>query len=197
MTKEEIIEAISEDKLMPFIQPDNLANIVNFVIKNYMHSLPSNLDEAAIQAAQIDMCERQIMEDSNEHRMLYSSIFRRGFKAGVEWMAGQFQQEQPDNEDIDKVAQELYEHLYELKRRNNLPTNLFDKQEIIHLWKAGIEYGRNHPKQKQDQPIGNVVEEVEKYFGDDWKNCPLLVQRELINFARTFVAKGYILAKGL
>ena len=59
------------------------------------------------------------------------------------------QQEQPDNEDIDKVAQELYEYLYELKRRNNVPTNLYDKQEIIDLWKAGIEYGRNHPKQEQ------------------------------------------------
>ena len=50
---------------------------------------PSNMDEAAIQAAQIDMCDRQIMEDSNENRMLYSRIFRRGFKAGAEWMAGQ------------------------------------------------------------------------------------------------------------
>ena len=58
--------------------------------------------------------------------------------------------EQPDNEDIDKVAQELYEHLYELKRRNSVQTNLYDKQEIIDLWKAGIEYGRNHPK--KDQP---------------------------------------------
>lgn len=43
------------------------------------------------------------------------------------------QQEQPDNEDIDKVAQELYEHLYELKRRNNVPTNLYDKKEIIEI----------------------------------------------------------------
>jgi len=48
-------------------------------------SLPSNLDEAAIDAAQLDMQDRQIMEDSNEHRMLYSRIFRRGFKAGAEW----------------------------------------------------------------------------------------------------------------
>ena len=51
--------------------------------------LPSELDEAAIHAAQIDMCDRQIMEDSSEHRMLYSRIFRRGFKAGAEWMAWQ------------------------------------------------------------------------------------------------------------
>ena len=72
-------------------------------------------------------------------------------------------QEQPDNEDIDKVARELYEHLYELKRRNNVPTNLYDKQEIIDLWKAGIEYGRNHPKQEQPECIyGRTPEEREK-----------------------------------
>ena len=53
-------------------------------------SLPSNLGEAAIQAAQNDMCDRQIMEDSNERRMLYSRVFRRGFKAGALWMAGQY-----------------------------------------------------------------------------------------------------------
>lgn len=66
-------------------------------------------------------------------------------------LVNSLQQEQPDNEDIDKVAQELYEHLYELKRRNSVPTNLYDKQEIIDLWKAGIEYGRNHPKQEQPE----------------------------------------------
>ena len=81
------------------------------------------------------------------------------------------EQEQPDNEDIDKVAQELYEHLYELKRRNNVPTNLYDKQEIIALWKAGIEYGRNHPK--QEQPAD----------GDDGKFVKILVRKE---FAERF-----------
>ena len=68
------------------------------------------------------------------------------------------QQERPDNEDIDKVAQELYEHLYELKRRNNIPTNLYYKKEIIDLWKAGVEYGRNHPK--QEQPEVDLSEET-------------------------------------
>lgn len=52
-------------------------------------SLPSNMATAAIHAAQNDMCDRQIMEDSDEHRILYSRVFRRGFKAGAEWMAGQ------------------------------------------------------------------------------------------------------------
>lgn len=73
-------------------------------------------------------------------------------------------QEQPDNEDVDKVAQELYEHLYELKRRNNVPTNLYDKQEIIDLWKAGIVYGRSHPK--QEQPEVDLEKEIDKVIAD-------------------------------
>ena len=89
MTKEELIQAISDDKMMPFIQPEQLAGIVDFVIKNYKPSLPSKLDEAAIDAAQLDMQDRQIMEATNEERLRYSRIFRRGFKAGAEWMAGQ------------------------------------------------------------------------------------------------------------
>lgn len=79
------------------------------------------------------------------HTVVYNTCHR------IKGIIDSLQQEQPDNEDIDKVAQELYEHLYELKRRNNVPTNLFDKQEIIDLWKAGIEYGRNHPKQEQPE----------------------------------------------
>lgn len=31
MTREEIINALQDDKMMPFIQPDQLANIVDFV----------------------------------------------------------------------------------------------------------------------------------------------------------------------
>lgn len=80
-----------------------------------------------------------------------------------------FQQVQSDNEDIDKIAQELYEHLYELKRRNNVPTNLYDKQEIIDLWKAGVEYGYNHPKQEQPnnmiQWTGSNLQEVIDFTG--------------------------------
>lgn len=52
-------------------------------------SLPSNLDKAAIDAAQLDMQYRQIMEATNDERLRYSRIFRRGFKSGVEWIAAQ------------------------------------------------------------------------------------------------------------
>ena len=52
-------------------------------------SLPSDIDEAAIDAAQLDMQDRQIMEATNDERLRYSRIFRRGFKAGAKWLAGQ------------------------------------------------------------------------------------------------------------
>jgi hypothetical protein len=46
---------------------------------------PKGFSEAAIQAAQSDMQDRQIMEASNDERMRYSRIFRRGFEAGAKW----------------------------------------------------------------------------------------------------------------
>ena len=72
MTKEEIIQAITDDKMMPFIQSEQLAGIVDFVIKNYKPSLPSNLDEAANNCT---YCEH--------------AYTRESFKEGAEWMAGQ------------------------------------------------------------------------------------------------------------
>ena len=45
MTKEEIVQTISDDKMMPFIQTGQLVEIVDFVIKNYTPSLSSDLDD--------------------------------------------------------------------------------------------------------------------------------------------------------
>lgn len=79
MTKEELIQAISDDKMMPFIQPEQLAGIVDFVIKNYKPSLPSNLDEAA------DAYSENILANGED---MFDAI-ADGFRAGAEWMAGQ------------------------------------------------------------------------------------------------------------
>jgi hypothetical protein len=59
-------------------------------IRRFIESLQEepvseDLEEAAIDVADNDMQGRQIMEASNEDRMLYSRIFRRGFKVGAEW----------------------------------------------------------------------------------------------------------------
>lgn len=79
MTREEILEAITDDKMMPFIQPDQLANIVDFVIKNSQPSLPSNLDKAA------EAHRRKVYYGDAE----MCQFVREVFKAGAEWMAGQ------------------------------------------------------------------------------------------------------------
>ena len=76
MTREEILQAISDDKMMPFIQPEQLAQIVNFVIKNYEPSLPSNLDEAA----------EKIVRDWLAYG---DGEYKKLAIAGAEWMAGQ------------------------------------------------------------------------------------------------------------
>ena len=78
MTKEEIISAISEDKMMPFIQPEQLAGIVDFVIKNYKPSLFSNLDEAADNYAENILANGEDMFDA----------IADAFKAGAVWKAG-------------------------------------------------------------------------------------------------------------
>lgn len=88
MTREEALKVIRH---MAYLS----AHVVENGVEAYEYieqllskpSLPSNLDEAAIDAAQLDMQDRQIMEATNDERLRYSRIFRRGFKAGVEWMA--------------------------------------------------------------------------------------------------------------
>lgn len=153
MTKEEIIQAISDDKMMPFIQPEPLAEIVDFVIKNYKPSLPSNLDEScaikhikrirdayrpedeqyrALQTA-IDALSSNHSEKSRNEEirnldeaaeaiviqmhpcMKYCTVYGDRLtigelvalvKAGVEWMAGQFEkyEVEPEGAWIDKYG---------------------------------------------------------------------------------------------
>ncbi len=81
MNKEEIVEAIQDDKMMPFIQPEQLAGIVDFVIKNYRPSLPSDLDEAAEKEAN----SWHKKEDGSESKELFPQPFVRGFKAGAQY----------------------------------------------------------------------------------------------------------------
>lgn len=85
MTQEEIIQAIIDDKTMPFIQPEQLAGIVDFVIKNYKPSLPSNLDEAAQRIA-YDVC-KQLPNGEEKDGIVYYAILAA--IAGAEWMEGQ------------------------------------------------------------------------------------------------------------
>lgn len=94
MTQEEIIQAISDDKMMPFIQPEQLAEIVDFVIKNYNPSIPSSLDEAAEEYAR-DWYWRKYASIPNACRGCYAHIVG-AVRFGAEWMAGQFQKIEGD-----------------------------------------------------------------------------------------------------
>ena len=80
MTKEEIIQAISDDEMMPYIEPYQLADIVDFVIKNYKPSLPSNLDEAA---------ENRVTENGRFEITPFEKMRIEDIMFGAEWMAGQ------------------------------------------------------------------------------------------------------------
>ena len=96
MTREEIIQAISDDKMMPFIQPEQLSEIVNFVIENYQPSLPSNLDEAAEKEIE-RFCSDMLNVDIIWARMPLTKRFGLQMaKFGAEWMAGQFQKIEGD-----------------------------------------------------------------------------------------------------
>lgn len=66
MTKEEIIEAIADDDMMPFIQPEQLAGIVDFVVKNYQPSLPFDLDEAAEKYSENILANNEDLQDAIE-----------------------------------------------------------------------------------------------------------------------------------
>lgn len=88
MTREEIINALQSDKMMPYIQPEQLANIVDFVSENCKPSLPEGLDEAAEKASKT----WRRNEDGSEERELFPQTFIRGFIAGAEYQREQDQQ---------------------------------------------------------------------------------------------------------
>ena len=95
MTREEILQAISDDKMMPYIQPEQLVQIVAFVINNYRPSLPSDLDEAAEECVKTTSVKVWGKIDPKKDlkgymaRANYGTGLLDGFKAGAEWMAGQ------------------------------------------------------------------------------------------------------------
>lgn len=83
MTREEIIQAISDDKIMPFIQPEQLAQIVEFVIKNYRSPLPEDLDEAAW------VYVKKKYRIGEPEKVFENEEIVEDFKAGAKWMTEQ------------------------------------------------------------------------------------------------------------
>lgn len=86
MTKEEIVEAIANNKMLPYINPDFLPGIVDFVLDNSQPSLPSNLDEAAEEWCKRNNKGIALCADKKSHYLVDGID---AFKAGAEWNAGQ------------------------------------------------------------------------------------------------------------
>lgn len=87
MTREEIIEAIQNDNMMPFLQDWEARDVVDFVLKNIQPSLPDGLEEAADKQAFIESpysWESQPGTFGSTPLFLMSNI-RSAFKAGAEW----------------------------------------------------------------------------------------------------------------
>ena len=98
MTKEEIIEKIEDNPIFPYIQPDSLKEIVEFVIENSIslkEPEPQGLEVAAKEASieyQIANCPICIGGDSFEQAvkdMNLNKAYFDGYIAGAKWMAGQ------------------------------------------------------------------------------------------------------------
>ena len=92
MTREEIIEAIQNDDMMPFLQDWEARDVVDFVLKNYRPSPRSDLDEAANRQAALEKPYKWEEEKDGSFGvtpLFVMSNVRSAFKACAEWMAGQ------------------------------------------------------------------------------------------------------------
>ena len=96
MTREEIIEAIQNDDMMPFLQDWEARDVVDFVLKNYRPSLPSDLDEVAI--PELEMAEWMKYGPHTNYpwctvpdaiKITAEHFFVLGKQAGAEWQAKQ------------------------------------------------------------------------------------------------------------
>lgn len=81
MTREEIVEAIQNDNMMPFLQDWEARDVVDFVLKNTRQELPEGLEEAAEKASKT----WRRNEDGSESKELFPQTFIRGFIAGAKW----------------------------------------------------------------------------------------------------------------
>ena len=157
MTKEEIVQAIADDKIMPFIQPEQLASIVDFVIKNHEPSLPSNLDEAAI-----DIVNDAI--DSNDTTIVkYDGLLRYLVKAGAEWMQNKMFSLRFENEPLDSAARNVFKEWIPMEVLTidgidgGIP--LYNQGALIMMFDAGAKWMARQGATKE-AVIGMATEEI-------------------------------------
>ena len=81
MKREEIIQAIAEDKMMPFIQPEQLAQIVDFVIENYQQPMPNSTQLIELWHEDKEMLKEKDFR-GDQWRLAYNA-FMCGFGRGI------------------------------------------------------------------------------------------------------------------
>lgn len=94
-------------------------------------SASEELSQAAITAADEDMQGRQIMEESNENRQLYSRIFRRGFKDGANWQREQMMAKAIDGEVLENYDGKVLEYGDSILNKKLSNCKVFDKVKVI------------------------------------------------------------------
>jgi len=139
----------------------------------FMDSLPNepvseDLVQAAITAADEDMQGRQIMEESNENRQLYSRIFRRGFKAGAQWKEELFEKNRLAH--CDAQTEE------EAEIERDFVMSIIENEHRQPTFDDAIKYGI---RLKEEQMINDAYEREVKV---DAGGYPYIPQMELYDY---------------
>ncbi|MBR3467375.1 MAG: hypothetical protein IKH15_09170 [Bacteroidales bacterium] len=118
MTREEIIEAIQNDDMMPFLQDWEARDVVDFVLKNYRPSLPSNLEEAA---------EDRVTENGRFELTASEKLRIDDIMFGAEWMARQ--DEVLTTGTVDELCYDCHDRIPELIEKTGLSAD--NRVELI------------------------------------------------------------------
>lgn len=133
MTREEIIEAIQHDNMMPFLQDWEVRDVVDFVLKNIQPSLPEGLDEAALFGG-LNYVDTIPDGGTKAHPWNDEDIekaYQEGMKAGAEWQKAKMMEKAVEGEVIgyDDGTGKFITVLEDLP--DNSPYKVHDKVKLI------------------------------------------------------------------
>ena len=213
MKREEIIQAIAEDKMMPFIQPGQLAQIVDFVIENYQQPMPNSTQLIELWHEDKEMLKEKDFR-GDQWRLAYNA-FMCGFGRGIAVK----KQEQPNNmiQWTGSNLQEVIDFTGKSPKFGEWFKSWEDFENYVHshgdifklfcedgshyevpvgAWIVKTPDGYNLPSVakyiQHEQPKVDLMKEMEEYFGENWKDgTSIEVQDDMIKFARHFWNKGF------
>ena len=142
--------------------------ILEYIDSLQEETVSEDLEQAAITAADEDMQGRQIMEESNENRQLYSRIFRRGFKAGAQWKEELFEKNRLAH--CDAQTEE------EAEIERDFVMSIIENEHRQPTFDDAIKYGI---RLKEEQMINDAYEREVKV---DAGGYPYIPQMELYDY---------------